>query len=285
LDDPSGRVFDASERDFAWPPVGNTREVRGKRSNGELFPLEAGFSITNVGARLVVTGILRDISERRLLERQVLEGAEQLQREIGQDLHDGLGQLLTGAAFMAKTLEDSVAPRDATRAQRVVALINEAIGRVRTLARGLSPIHVESSELIAVLRDVVDGSAALLGVSCHVEYEGEVESDSRLVIAQLCLIVREAITNAVRHGGATHIEVALRRGSGSERTLTVQDDGTGLPAAGALGGFGVRSMRYRARLIGGRLDIEPTEIGTLVRCTWDEGSPREGDDVGPARRG
>jgi len=204
----------------------------------------------------------------RLLERQVLDVSEQVQRRIGQDLHDGLGQLLTGTAFLTKGLQHSLALEYQPQAQRIVELINMAIARVRNLARGLSPIHVDAKSLEAVLQQTVSEASELLGVACELQLDQYVDSAPPAAIAQLCLIAREALTNAVRHGHAQHIVVKLSR-AGDQSMLSVADDGVGIGAVDKpLEGLGLRSMRYRAEMIGGKLDILHTRRGTTVRCCW-----------------
>lgn len=268
--------FIASGANEGWCERGD-----GSRFRALLARLPATCETMREGARdhalraLVVTDVTRhraasDATDGSVLERQVLEASEQLQRQIGQDLHDGLGQLLTGTAFLAKSLEQSVGPERQAQAQRVVDLLNQAIGRVRILARGLSPIHVEAQSFEAVLRHVVGESSELLGVSCRLDLRHASDTTNPATIAQLCLIVREAITNAVRHGKALHINVGLSRVQ-EQRVLTIEDDGIGIgEVERPLEGLGLRSMRYRAKMIGGWLEVTRKAAGTVVRCGWSE---------------
>jgi signal transduction histidine kinase len=169
---------------------------------------------------------------------------------------------------LTKGLQHTLALEYQPQAQRIVELINLAISRVRSLAHGLSPIHVDAKSLEAVLRQTVSEASELLGVACELEldqYEDTAQPDA---IAQLCLIAREALTNAVRHGHAQNIVVKLSR-SGDQSTLSVADDGVGIGELDKpLEGLGLRSMRYRAQMIGGKLDILHTRRGTTVRCCW-----------------
>jgi signal transduction histidine kinase len=205
------------------------------------------------------------------VDELVLEVSEQLRRQIGQDLHDGLGQLLTGTAFLAKALQHSLPAEHQPQVERIVALINQAIARVRALSRGLSPSGAESHGLEGGLRDTVHEASDLLGVHCELALECSGEGLPADSITQLCLIAREAITNAVRHGRAQHIVVRLAQ-RGVERVLTVEDDGTGItPSDVPPEGLGLRSMRQRAQMIGGQLDILSTGSGTTVRCAFRAG--------------
>jgi signal transduction histidine kinase len=265
-------------------------EVRVNADLGERWLLLAGSLVDGpcpriVGAGLNVTrqrsvdealrvteGRLHAVldAQRRVLESKVLEASEQLQRQIGQDLHDGLGQLLTGTAFLAKGLQHNLASEHQQQAQRIVELINLAIARVRSLARGLSPIHVEARSLEAVLRSTLSEASELLGVSCELELVDYIDNAQPSAIAQLCLIAREAITNAVRHGHAQRIVVRLSR-AGVQSVLSVEDDGVGIGDIDKpLEGLGLRSMRYRAKMIDGNLDIVRTRSGTTVQCSWSD---------------
>jgi signal transduction histidine kinase len=249
-------------------PAHGTLEAIGQRSDGTTFACECGFTRITAGIHPFSIVVMRDMTQRRVLERQVLEASEQLQRQIGQDLHDGLGQLLTGTAFLAKGLQHSLASEQKPQAQRIVELINLAIARVRSLARGLSPIHVDARSLELVIRSTVSEASELLGVSCELELVDFIDEAQPAAIAQLCLIAREAITNAVRHGHAQHIIVRLAR-LGGQSVLSVEDDGVGIGDIDKpLEGLGLRSMRYRAKMIGGKLDIVRTRSGTTVRCSW-----------------
>lgn len=250
------------------PSSGTLQEATGIRSDGSTFTMECGFTEILVGSQRLAIVVMRDVTQRRIMERQVLDVSEQLQRQIGQDLHDGLGQLLTGTAFLTKGLQHSLSSEYQPQAQRIVELINQAIARVRSLARGLSPIHVEAQNLEAVLRHTVSEASELLGVSCELELHDFVDNAQPAGISQLCLIAREAITNAVRHGHAQHIVVRLSHVD-EQSVLSVEDDGVGIGEIDEpLEGLGLRSMRYRARMIGGRLDVVRTRTGTTVRCCW-----------------
>lgn len=249
---------------------GVLQDLNGRCADGTTFPMECGFTAVAASTPPRFVGVIRDLSERRLLEQKVLDVSAQLQRQIGQDLHDGLGQLLTGTAFLAKGLVGKVAIEYQPQASRVVELINQAITRVRSLARGLSPIHIEAQSLGAVLRDVVAESSELLGVDCALELRDTVELDRPATMVQLCLIIREAITNAVRHGQARRIVVSLAR-QGARSLLQIEDDGVGIAQANErVDGLGLRSMRHRARMIRGTLEVERGGMGTIVRCSWSD---------------
>jgi len=248
-------------------PMGGCLETTCRRADGAFATLEGRVRTFGSGELRSSIIVLRDVTERRRVECQVLDAREQLQRQIGQDLHDGLGQLLTGTAFLTQGLQHSLASEHQPQVQRIVELINTAIARVRSLARGLSPIHVEAQSLQDMLRHTVREASELLGVACELEQQELAGGVPPATIAQLCLIVREAITNAVRHGHAQHIVVTLSR-HGDGCALAIEDDGVGIGEL--VEGLGLRSMRHRAHMIGGELEVVRTRMGTRVRCAWCE---------------
>lgn len=253
------------------PSEGMLYDVNCRRADGTEFASECGFTDVRLNDAPATLCVVRDATERRQLERQVLDVSEQLQRQIGQDLHDGLGQLLTGTAFLAKGLESHIAPDYRPQAQRVVELINQSIANVRDLARGVSSIHVETHSLTAVMEHVVSESKRLLGVECSLEIDGmDDEAHRPATLMQLHLIAREAINNAFRHGHARRVEVLLRR-EFERNVLTITDDGVGFdPSVAPIEGLGLGSMRHRAAMIGGHLELHRRGPGMIVRCSWHD---------------
>jgi PAS domain S-box-containing protein len=253
-------------------------ELTGLRGDGSAVPIE--IALGAAGERF--TAVVRDVSERRQLERWIVESREQVQMQVGQDLHDGVGQLLTGAAFIARGLQEAGAAPGAPQLGRLVELINQATREVRLLAKGLSPIHLGDRPLSAILGELVDQTNALSGVECFFEESPAVveKLDARIKL-QIFMIAREAITNAIKHGAARRIVLRLWSGAG-QHTLDIDDDGSGVKPNAADNGLGIRSMQYRARLLGGSLEVRPlagphpgpSGGGTRVRCSWPDRPPK-----------
>lgn len=210
----------------------------------------------------------RDVTARKRLEREVLEVCEREQRRIGQDLHDGLGQDLTGISLICKGLERRLAARapEETRAvSEVGGLIARAIGHARDLARGLRPVGLVGEGLVPALRELVRlmSAASQLPVELSADEPPEPPDDAAAV--HLYRIVQEAVSNAIRHARPRRVLVTVGQSEGALR-VTVEDDGVGVPpgAAGG-GGMGLRIMAYRARLLGATIDIRRGErAGTVV---------------------
>jgi two-component system CheB/CheR fusion protein len=269
--------------------IGIGREVRGRRKDGSTFPLDLAVSEFHDSTRRMFTGILRDISGRKALEREVLEVSALEQRRIGQDLHDTVGQELTGLAMMAETLAEAFrehSPADAPDAARIAEGLKRALGQVRALSRGLIPVEVDAHGLMAALADLARRTSGQGGVACTFRCDEPVRVEDTATATHLFRIAQEALSNALRHSRARHVEVRLRS-DGPVLTLSVCDDGVGLPPRPArTQGLGIRIMRYRAGLIGAALDVGPAPgCGTLVTCSLTRGDRHEAQGrQGPDRR-
>jgi PAS domain S-box-containing protein len=225
---------------------------------------------------VIATGI--DITEREQLERALLDISAREQRRIGQDLHDGLGQHLTGVAFMAKVHEAKLAEKqidDAADAAKIVRLVNEAIHKTRELARGLLPVMSDEQGLMSALQLWAVEVEDLFGISCRFECESAVLIHDDAMATHLYHIAQEAVNNAIKHGQARNIRIRLAEGNGIG-SLLIEDDGSGIPENGGNSqGMGLHIMSYRAGMIGGRLEVRRNPVrGTVVACTFPIGCPR-----------
>jgi PAS domain S-box-containing protein len=253
--------------------IGIGREVVGRRKDGTTFPIDLAVSEFVHDGRLMFAGLLHDVTERRRMERQILEATAEEQRRIGQDLHDGLCQELAGIAFTVEVLGRKLEARGAAEKptlDRVAELVDQAITHARELARGLQPVALDGPGLATALSELARKAEALFHVTCIFEQQGDLGaavSDGETA-SHLYRIAQEAISNAVRHGKAHTIDVELAAEPGSLR-LTVCDDGTGIPAEPRpSGGIGLQTMAYRARVVGGTLTVRPgARRGTVVTCT------------------
>jgi PAS domain S-box-containing protein len=210
-----------------------------------------------------------EIAERRALEGRILEISEREQRRIGQDLHDGLGQLLTGLACMGKVLvqrlqsEGSAAAKDA---DLIRALADQALGQTRDLSRGLYPAELERYGLVGALQCMASSAETMLGIECRVETDEPLPSLDDEAAIQLFRIAQEALSNAAKHGGADSVAIGLwETAEGLE--LTVEDDGTGLPEPPRSTGMGLAIMRYRAESLGAAISVSNrSPRGVRVAC-------------------
>lgn len=250
--------------------IGIGREVYGLRKNGTVFPLHLGVSEFRVGGKRMFTGQVRDITDRRRLEREILEIGAQEQMRIGQDLHDGLCQELTGISFALEVLGKKLASRDAPETgsiRRVSELVDQSITHARSLAHGLQPVALDATGLETALQELAVKTEKLFHVSCLFVSEGIVLVHDNVVATHAYRIAQEAIGNAIKHGKAKTIVLDLSVRSES-LAMTITDDGIGLGNAEGDGkGIGMQTMAYRARVVGGTLTVRPRDQGgTVVSC-------------------
>lgn len=217
--------------------------------------------------------LLKQIEERKRLETELLSITERERRWIGQELHDSIGQQLTGIEFMTKVLEEKLTDKsleEASYAAKITTLVNRATDQTRELARSLHAVDLEANDVVSALKELTATTEHLFsGLSCSLQCDNVFPIKDTSVTINLYRIAQEAITNAIRHGKAKNIEIRLNS-EGPCTTLTVENDGVDFPGlqAGSKG-MGLRIMRYRADMIGGSLDIQRgTDGGTIVRCVF-----------------
>lgn len=215
--------------------------------------------------------ILRDITERRSLEKEIQEISEKEQRRLGQDLHDGLGQSLTGISFLTKVLQQKLASKKAAEekdAALIVNLIKQVLLQARELARGLCPTVLDTNDIQAALEQLAENLKKYFSVFSRAQCDPDVVIKDNAVAVHLYRIAQEATTNAIKHGKAKKIWINLSQKKG-EITLEIKDNGVGISKKeGKTKGMGLRVMQHRARMIGGTVEIEPgAEGGTVVTCT------------------
>ncbi len=230
-------------------------------------------AITGLEVRVAerTTALTDQIAEREKLEHQLLAVSEREQRRIGQELHDSLCQHLTGTALAGQVLAAKLGTQPAAaEAARIVALVEEGIDLTRGIARGLVPLELESAGLMSALEEFAVATSARTGVNCQFICETPVPVRDADTAVQLYRIAQEATGNALKHGEASGVTIALES-SAKGYSLSVTDDGKGFPASANEGarGMGLGIMAHRAQIVGGRLAIESRrEGGTIVTCAW-----------------
>ena len=239
-------------------------------ASGEIRAMEMHASPISIGRQRVLYSILHDVTERKRLEQEVLDISERERQRVGQDLHDSVGGKLTGVALIAKALAQRLQAaglQDAELAEEVVHCLNGCIAQTRSIARGLCPVELSVSGLASALTELALEQERLSGVKCRFETEPGLQIQSSFVASHLFRLAQEAVSNALRHAHPTRVAIRLVR-RGSNICLEIQDDGTGFKPRQSQGsGMGLRSMRYRADVIGAQLALTPgTGKGTIVSC-------------------
>ena len=239
-------------------------------ASGEVRSVEVHSSPVRAQGRLLQFSIIHDITERKLLEQQILDISEQEQQRLGQDLHDSLGGQLAGIALMSKALAQKLRATsmpEAALAEEIVHSLNESITQTRVIAHGLCPVEVSAAGLLSALREFAAEIGRRFHIACRFQADKGVLIRNLSVSSHLFRIVQEAVHNGIRHGQARAISIRLAK-AGDQITLEIRDDGTGLPAhLPANKGMGLRTMRYRADSIGADFTARPGEgQGTVISC-------------------
>jgi two-component system CheB/CheR fusion protein len=208
--------------------------------------------------------------ERAEFAEHLLTTAEEIQRRIAQDLHDDVGQELAGLGLTAETLAETVASSEMPAGKLVasiVAAVDRMHDKVRGLARGMSPMELEEGMLAGALKQLAATTSEISHIGCNFTGAHPDPVFNNRVSVHLYRIAQAAVANAVRHSGAHNIRITLD-GKDGKTVLSIEDDGTGISREAAqTEGMGLRTMRYRAGLIGGKLEVGPGPGGgTQVVC-------------------
>ena len=214
---------------------------------------------------------------RRRAERQLLEITEREQQRIGRDLHDGLCQQLAGIAYSASDLQSRLEKNDQPEAKiaaRIAELSRATAVQARQIARGLNPVKLGTTGLMAALNELTSAIRAMFSITCRFDASRPVHVREHGTAVHLYRIAQEAIHNAITHGKANEILVSLRR-ERDNIVLVVMDNGCGIHRdAGESEGMGLENMNYRARAIGAQVQFLPRPRGgTTMRCIMPQ---REG---------
>jgi two-component system CheB/CheR fusion protein len=211
----------------------------------------------------------RTMAQRQQLERELLEISEREKRRIGEDLHDMVCQELTATALFLKSTAKKLAKQNPAAAETLeesAQTVNRNVIIARELASGLQAVELTASGLKNALRDLAAQACENSGVKCHFKAARGVRVPDDIGALHLYRIAQEAVTNAVKHSGATNILISLDRDA-SHVCVSVQDDGKGFTIRKRGKGLGLHMMRYRANALGGELKIERRKNGGMdVTC-------------------
>ena len=263
--------------------VGDEIEELGSLSNDVsrlafLLGLSGSFMILMVGGAILYTASIKAteiaLSRANSAERRIISISEDTQQRIGRELHDDLGQLLTGIAFMSEVLFDKLSSQDRAEAQdaaRITAFINDAIAKTSRLAHGLYPVELNEAGLSAMLDNLAKNTEAMYPIKCEFICKSECRIDEPLVVINLFRIAQEAVNNAIKHGNPTKITLELKS-EPSSITLSITDNGIGIDKPDGFDaneGIGMRSMQYRASLLGGNFSmVRLTDGGIRVAINF-----------------
>jgi signal transduction histidine kinase len=208
----------------------------------------------------------RELARRQQLEKEIAVVAEEERSRVGRELHDSLGQHLTGTGLLAETIAHQLEKENSasrTTARKVVKLIDQGIELTREIARGLYSSELDGDGLFSALESL-SRSASAGRVKCEFEHSGKPPRSKELA-TQLYWVAREAVTNALKHAEPRNVRIQLQTTDDYLR-LKVEDDGCGLRQNAMRDGIGLKVMAKRAELAGGTLRVEEALQGTIVQC-------------------
>src|SRR5881409_139141 len=212
----------------------------------------------------------REVSERQRLDREIAQVADRERHRLGQELHDSLGQHLTGTALAAQVLKEKLALRSASEtaeAEKVVRYVEQGIDLTRNLARGFFSPELDADGLTVALQGLAENITERFGIDCVFEGEESLPIRDSAIATQLYRIAQEAVANSIKHAAAQRITIQLAMNP-SALSLAISDDGIGFPdRLPRSEGLGLQLMRHGASLAGASLDVRRNgQRGTIVTC-------------------
>jgi PAS domain S-box-containing protein len=241
----------------------NTNDIRMVTISAEIIMLS--------GERCMIATI-EDVTEKKTLEREILNIGERERQKIGQDLHDDLTPHLIGIEVMSELLKKKLKENSipsTSEAEKIRSLIEQAIQKTRRLSRGLCPVFLADHGLESLLQEMASNFKEVHGITCNFNYQRSILIDDISICTHIYYIIHEAIYNAIRHGKADRITIDLSYENGVV-TLTTEDDGIGIRNNESPQGMGLKIMNFRANMIGADLKIKsnPNE-GTKVILSFE----------------
>lgn len=243
-------------------PLAPGRRIEADRALAEVAALEDAFN-----------GMLDRLEqERRTSGRRALDAQERERRRLARELHDELGQNLTGIMLLLDALARDAGPELRPAAEQAQEAARAAVEQTRDIARGLRPQALDEFGLRSALTTLATGFAERTGIRVRHEIAADLPPLAPDRELALYRAAQESLTNVTRHAEATAVLVRLGGRDGAVE-LVVADDGRGIGDRPVHDAGGVGGMRERAMLVGGRFAIGPSALGgTEVRLTVPAGA-------------
>nr|WP_321464884.1 sensor histidine kinase [uncultured Desulfobulbus sp.] len=220
--------------------------------------------------------LAQEVDKRRKLEQELTRIADEEKRRLGLEIHDGVCQQITGALLRCEALAlrlDRGQPASPDDVKALSTLLEEAIDEAHGVARGLCPLEAAPNAIESAIRTLTRRTQRITGIPCRLVTTGNIHIDDQIKAQHLFRIAQEAISNAVRHAGATAINVELAIAE-NRIVLQIIDNGHGLPEVLPTCGMGLRTMACRAHLLEGEFSVTPLpQGGTCIRCTVPHSPP------------
>ncbi len=247
--------------------IGTGRHLTALHKDGTRFPIYLSIGDINLSHTRLFAGVIMDVSEQQQLQREILEIPVSEQRRIGQELHDGLGQQLTGLGMLATSLLNKASKPEHEMATQLASGLQEAIAQVRALSRGLMPVEIDAAGFAHSLENLIADMRRQCQLEINLKINQEVALADNITAMNLFRIAQEALNNAIKHSGASKVTVSLGIEEG-RGCLSIHDDGEGFDTrARHIDSLGLRIMQHRCDLIDAELRVtsQPGE-GSEIKC-------------------
>jgi PAS domain S-box-containing protein len=247
--------------------VGTGRHMTAIRKDGSRFPIYLSIGDIKTSHTRLFAWVIMDISEQQQLQKEILEIPVNEQRRIGQELHDGLGQQLTGLGLLATSLLNKASKPEHELASKLASGLQHAISQVRALSRGLMPVDIDTEGLMNSLEKLIEEIRLQTNLDIQLKILDRIHIADNTTAMHLYRIVQEALNNAIKHAEANQISVEVGI-EGTRGYFLISDDGKGMQTSiRDSSGLGLRIMKHRCGLIDAELEIESSpEDGTRIKC-------------------
>jgi two-component system sensor kinase FixL len=249
--------------------IGKGRQLVGQRKDESTFPMYLSVGEIQLKHSHLFAGLLMDLSTQQTLQREILAIPAREQQRIGEELHDGLGQQLTGLSMLAQSLLNKASRPEHELASQLASGLHEALTQVRALSRGLMPVQIYADGFMISLQQITENIEQQSQIPIKLRIDNVVLLFDDSTATHLYRIVQESLNNAVKHADASQINVSLKIEE-NLGVLEIIDNGIGIPLnLKDSSGLGLRIMRHRCGLFDGEISINPDgNRGTRVCCRF-----------------
>jgi len=249
--------------------IGEGQQLLGQRKDGSQFPIYLSVGEIQLTHTHLFAGLIMDLSTQQKLQREIIAIPAREQRRIGEELHDGLGQQLTGLGMLAQSLLNNATESEHELASQLAHGLHEALTQVRALSRGLMPIQIYADGFMMSLQEITENIQQQSNIPIKLQIDDVVLLLDDATATHLYRIVQESLCNAIKHADASQIGVTLKIEQ-DHGVLEVIDNGIGIPLnLGDSTGLGLSIMKHRCGLFDGEITINPDgDRGTKVCCRF-----------------
>lgn len=256
--------------------IGTGRQLVGRRKDGSQFPMYLSVGEIHLTHTHLFAGLIMDMSTQQRLQREVLAIPAREQQRIGEELHDGLGQQLTGLSLLAQSLLNKATKPEHELANQIASGLQEALAQVRALSRGMIPIQIYADGFMISLQEITESIEKQSNIPIKLQIDDVVLLFDDATATHLYRIVQESLNNAIKHADASQIDVSLKVEQ-DHGLLQITDNGIGITDdIGDSSGLGLNIMKHRCGLFDGEITINPAgNRGTRVSCRFPLSQPQE----------